>query len=158
MFKLAGFNIGQRLDLPVHSALTAEERELLKPSSQYVRKELKAYDRHDSIIVPGEKPIMMGETALIVPLRKYDVPRVLSGRPSQELPAWLELSLTEDLTFMNHASRFSTLLHLEEMQMQVDIRKYDLKNKDLERGRGTRLYRLRVVGVRNLFWLDVLSD
>ena len=35
--------------------------------------------------------------------------------------------LEEDLSMKNYASKLSLLLHIEEIQMEVDIRRYDME-------------------------------
>ena len=67
-----------------------------------------------------------------VPLEKYLIPFELRkslniGKPSQNLLSLLEAPLTKD----NHGRKFSTLLHIEEMQMEIDIRNYDMAGAQL---------------------------
>lgn len=46
----------------------------------------------------------------------------------------------------NYAHRFHLLLHLEEIQMEVDIRKYDLHDQTMTQDRSNR--RLLILRVR----------
>ncbi|MEE6512435.1 hypothetical protein FKM82_019425 [Ascaphus truei] len=56
--------------------------------------------------------------------------------------------LSSDLHFENYDNRFHLLLHLEETQMEVDIRRYDIKNEKMQRDpRNKRLLVLNVPGV-----------
>uniref|UniRef100_A0A8C4RNU4 RNA helicase n=1 Tax=Erpetoichthys calabaricus TaxID=27687 RepID=A0A8C4RNU4_ERPCA len=56
--------------------------------------------------------------------------------------------LNATLTMENYGERFQLLLHLEEIQMEVDIRKYDMKNAPMVRdGRKKNLLVLNVPGV-----------
>lgn len=49
------------------------------------------------------------------------------------------------LKMKNYSHRFHLLLHLEEIQMEVDIRKYDLLNQTMTQDQGNRkLLKLRV--------------
>uniref|UniRef100_A0A7N6FEU8 RNA helicase n=1 Tax=Anabas testudineus TaxID=64144 RepID=A0A7N6FEU8_ANATE len=52
------------------------------------------------------------------------------------------------LKMKNYSHRFHLLLHLEEIQMEVDIRKYDLHNQTMTQDQSnSKLLRLRVPGV-----------
>ncbi|MGH0176189.1 UNVERIFIED_CONTAM: hypothetical protein FKN15_072115 [Acipenser sinensis] len=77
----------------------------------------------------------------VVPLQNFDYPKILKALVKQGLedsdrlyPALKqELSrvrslLESQLDFENYKERFQLLLHLEEIQMEVDIKKYDLHN------------------------------
>ncbi|KAK6470412.1 putative helicase mov-10-B.1 isoform X1 [Huso huso] len=77
----------------------------------------------------------------VVPLQNFDYPKVLKDLVKQGLedsdrlyPALKqELSrvrhlLESQLDFENYKERFQLLLHLEEIQMEVDIKKYDMHN------------------------------
>uniref|UniRef100_H3BES1 RNA helicase n=1 Tax=Latimeria chalumnae TaxID=7897 RepID=H3BES1_LATCH len=56
--------------------------------------------------------------------------------------------LFNDLCFENYSERFQLLLHLEETQMEVDIKKYDLQDVVMEQNaRNKRLLVLQVPGV-----------
>lgn len=49
------------------------------------------------------------------------------------------------LKMKNYSHRFHLLLHLEEIQMEVDIRKYDLHNQTMTQDQSNRkLLKLRV--------------
>lgn len=53
--------------------------------------------------------------------------------------------LNSPLKMNNYAQRFQLLLHLEEIQMEVDIRKYDLHDQTMTPDKGNkRLLTLRV--------------
>ncbi|CAN9511896.1 unnamed protein product [Ophioblennius macclurei] len=56
--------------------------------------------------------------------------------------------LNHSLKMKNYSHRFHLLLHLEEIQMEVDIRKYDLHNQTMDQDPSNRkLLTLRVPGV-----------
>lgn len=58
------------------------------------------------------------------------------------------LLLESDLGFHNYANRFDLLLHLEEDQMRMDIKRYDKNDVSMERDReNRRLLVLEVSGV-----------
>ena len=48
--------------------------------------------------------------------------------------------LEKKLNFDNYKEKFSMLLHVEELQMQKDIRNYDLKGVDFKQERGDRRF------------------
>ena len=51
---------------------------------------------------------------------------------------WRRRLLSSDLTAANHQDKFELLLQLEEIQMEVDIRKYDLIGVELRRYNANR--------------------
>ncbi|XP_056219431.1 putative helicase mov-10-B.1 [Seriola aureovittata] len=71
----------------------------------------------------------------------------LSPNAKQKLPSVRSL-LNCSLKIKNYSHRFHLLLHLEEIQMEVDIRKYDLHNQTMTLSQSMRkLLTLRVPGV-----------
>lgn len=62
--------------------------------------------------------------------RRLEDSDYLSPTARQKLPAVTSL-LSCALKMKNYAQRFHLLLHLEEIQMEVDIRKYDLHNETM---------------------------
>ncbi|KAG9333767.1 hypothetical protein JZ751_010210 [Albula glossodonta] len=79
----------------------------------------------------------------VLPLDKYkyppylkDLPMFLKGysfRNSAELQS-MKSRLECPLSFQNYAKRFQLLLHLEEIQMEFDIKKYDMHNAPMVPG------------------------
>lgn len=68
--------------------------------------------------------------------------------------------LQSPLTMKTYSHRFHLLLHLEEIQMEVDVRKYDLRNQTMTQDQSNR--KLLTLRVRNpyslkLFKASVLS-
>ena len=66
-----------------------------------------------------------------VPLKDYHIPFQLrlglnQGKPSEELSALLEQEL--GLQMPQYPQKFASLLHIEELQMEVDIRHYDMED------------------------------
>ncbi|XP_035677292.1 putative helicase MOV-10 [Branchiostoma floridae] len=55
--------------------------------------------------------------------------------------------LSGALTFAGYSGRFSKLLHTEEIQMEVDIQRYNMDNEPLQRDSNPRLLRLKVPGL-----------
>ncbi|KAJ8258035.1 hypothetical protein GJAV_G00192420 [Gymnothorax javanicus] len=109
----------------------------------------------------GEQPERHAVQRLekVLPLRDYkcppflrDLPRFLQGsgnfyRNVEELQSMKDL-LESPLSFQDYDKRFQLLLHLEEIQMEVDIKKYDMHNATMSRDRANKkLLALEVPGV-----------
>ena len=60
------------------------------------------------------------------------MPRELKS-PSKHvrIPESWKAILEQDLTLQNHKMKFDALLYIEEMQMEFDIRRYDMKNAEM---------------------------
>ncbi|XP_035236644.1 putative helicase mov-10-B.2 isoform X2 [Anguilla anguilla] len=109
-------------------------------------------------IVEGEPPEshVVQRLEMVLPLGDYKCPqpvRILprflqdGGHFSEELQCMKDL-LESPLSFQNYAKRFQLLLHLEEIQMEVDIKKYDMHNAPMVRDAANkRLLALDVPGV-----------
>ena len=55
---------------------------------------------------------------------------------------------TGELTYMTHHKKFEQLIHIEEQQMEVDIRQYDMKGVTMEKYKeNSRLLVLKVPGL-----------
>ena len=54
--------------------------------------------------------------------------------------------LKNKLSFDNYKEKFSLLLHVEELQMQKDIRNYDMKGVVFQQERGDRRFLILEVG------------
>ncbi len=70
-----------------------------------------------------------------MPLKDYKIPgnlrsNVNSGK-GRVTDDWLKL-LEEPLSKHNYAKKFHALLHLEELQMEIDIRRYDMHRVPFE--------------------------
>ena len=66
-----------------------------------------------------------------VPLKDYHIPFQLrlglnQGKPGEELSGLLEQEL--GLQTPQYSQKFASLLHIEELQMEVDIRHYDMED------------------------------
>lgn len=48
--------------------------------------------------------------------------------------------MEKELTFDNYKEKFDMLLHIEEIQMQKDIRNYDMKGVEFEQERTDRKF------------------
>ena len=74
---------------------------------------------------------------------------------------WLLLVLIRErlekkLNFDNYQEKFSVLLHIEELQMQKDIRNYDMKGVVFQQERGDR--RFLILEVRHQLGTSVVTE
>eukprot|EP00112_Aurelia_sp_Birch-Aquarium-sp1_P005795 Seg1658.4 transcript_id=Seg1658.4/GoldUCD/mRNA.D3Y31 product="putative helicase MOV-10" protein_id=Seg1658.4/GoldUCD/D3Y31 len=110
-----------------------EEMDEIKPTAPY-----KAFDPREtardpsSEIIPGVPPEGFSKGTIEVPLDDCKVPRGLQSTSKHvRIPeSWKEI-LEQDLTLQNHKAKFDALLYIEEMQMEVDIRRYDMKDAEM---------------------------
>ncbi|XP_036388728.1 putative helicase mov-10-B.1, partial [Megalops cyprinoides] len=113
------------------------------------------------LLEEGEQPEshVVQRLKMVLKLGEYLYPKHLKELPSflrgqsyfstqtAELQSMKEL-LESPLSFQNYGKRFQLLLHLEEIQMEVDIRKYNMENKPMVADpRNKRLLILHVPGV-----------
>uniref|UniRef100_A0AAY4B6J4 RNA helicase n=1 Tax=Denticeps clupeoides TaxID=299321 RepID=A0AAY4B6J4_9TELE len=105
----------------------------------------------------GDPPPSMAVQNLrvVVPLEQYNIPPHIndlvmfmnSGKDFSFL-RFMRSLLESPLTFQNYTERFQLLLHLEEVQMHVDIKRYDMEDVPMERDpRNKRFLLLHVPGV-----------
>ncbi|KFV61329.1 Putative helicase MOV-10, partial [Dryobates pubescens] len=87
-----------------------------------------------------------------IPLDTYEYPKrlkkaIVAGPNASANPSWaaMQTLLEAPLHAENYQEKFQLLLHLEEIQMEVDIRRYDMKDVTMEQDRG--LLVLKVPGV-----------
>lgn len=116
-----------------------------------------------TVVVEGEPPerTVVQQLKLTVTLRPYEYPDYLKylaregledsdslpDTARQKLPSVRAL-LTCPLRMRNYSHRFHLLLHLEEIQMEVDVRKYDLHDQTMTLDPNKKkLLVLRVPGV-----------
>ncbi|BFZ08818.1 hypothetical protein BsWGS_11857 [Bradybaena similaris] len=99
-------------------------------SDSYRSKQFQQASRQEngSWLVPGQRPKSFTQKVVLpVKLPHFTVPEnlqnyVLDGSELTDVVP----QLTQDLSFHNYSRRMSTLLHLEEIQMQMDIREFDM--------------------------------
>ncbi|KAK2861814.1 hypothetical protein Q5P01_001347 [Channa striata] len=135
----------------------------LGPVAPYKPFQVTKYKPVDTVIVEGVPP----ESSVVQPLTTtvklgdYKYPNNLKQVAKQRVEDSASLSPTAKqqlapvkgllncpLKMKNYSHRFHLLLHLEEIQMEVDIRKYDLHNQTMTQDKSNRqLLRLRVPGV-----------
>uniref|UniRef100_A0A8C5MCQ5 RNA helicase n=1 Tax=Leptobrachium leishanense TaxID=445787 RepID=A0A8C5MCQ5_9ANUR len=135
------FLIGRFLSAVCNSKLSDE----LGPTSKYTPYQKKLVNERVKRNVEGVKPLsaLIYDLQQEIPLGQFLPP----GRLRNEIKAGMDL-LFSKLDFSNYGRRFSLLLHLEEIQMEVDIRKYDRDNEEMTRDpRNKTLLILDVPGV-----------
>ncbi|XP_074833526.1 helicase MOV-10 isoform X1 [Carettochelys insculpta] len=87
------------------------------------------------------------ELEQLISLGAYKYPANLKDMVSSERRS-LRLSLAAELQFENYRQKFQLLLHLEELQMEVDIRRYDMEDaKMVKDPKNKKLLVLEVPGV-----------
>ncbi|KAL6457776.1 hypothetical protein MHYP_G00330060 [Metynnis hypsauchen] len=153
------FCIVRELEAVVQTQLAAE----LGPESPYRPRQAGRYRPEDRIVEEGVPPESCVTHALkqAVKLKDYSYPAYLKDLVKHHLAdtetlspaARLQLprvrNVLETLLCMKHyAERFHLLLHLEEIQMEVDIKKYDLYSQKMTRDKtNQKLLVLKVPGV-----------
>lgn len=144
----------------VSKSRLAEE---LKPISKYKPYQIGIRRPTTSIIDAGFPPDSNVKHGLkySVQLKNYSYPPILKrlinagfdgpSRHNADLEGECERVknvFASALTFENYTERFQLLIHLEEIQMEVDIKKYDMHDAPLEKDdRNRRLLVLHVPGV-----------
>ncbi|XP_061074539.1 putative helicase mov-10-B.1 isoform X2 [Conger conger] len=157
--KTKPFYIVRFLEAVTWTKLTVE----LGPVSPYKPYQSSTYRPVDTMVEEGEPPESSITPMLktVVRLREHDYPfylkeigkqrvedtEFLSPTAKQQLSSVRSL-LEAPLTAKNYTKRFQLLLHLEEIQMEVDIRKYDLHNRTMTQDKQCKkLLILQVPGV-----------
>lgn len=136
------FCIVREIEAAARTPLAVE----LGPVAPYKPFQGVTYKPVDTVIVDGVPPDrnVTQPAMIIVKLGDYKYPfylkelarrrledsEYLSAAARQKLPAVKNL-LSCPLKMKNYAQCFHLLLHLEEIQMEVDIRKYDLRNEPM---------------------------
>ncbi|XP_053313560.1 helicase MOV-10 [Spea bombifrons] len=135
-------------DLAPTSSYVPYQRDLLKPT---VRTEDEGFPPDNSLKYELERKIPLGDSTPPNHLRNSIRAGVFSKTgPRTVFPADAQDRnlLSSALNFSNYDKRFSLLLHLEEIQMEIDIRKYDKTGEQMECDpRNKRLLLLHVPGV-----------
>uniref|UniRef100_A0A7N6FJG6 RNA helicase n=1 Tax=Anabas testudineus TaxID=64144 RepID=A0A7N6FJG6_ANATE len=129
----------------------------LGPVAPYKPFQVVTYRPVNTVIVEGVPPessvvqhlkttLKLGDYKYPVYLKELDLLGVTSSLNKCHI---LSRSLLNcSLKMKNYSHRFHLLLHLEEIQMEVDIRKYDLHNQTMTQDQSnSKLLRLRVPGV-----------
>uniref|UniRef100_A0A4W6EJL6 RNA helicase n=1 Tax=Lates calcarifer TaxID=8187 RepID=A0A4W6EJL6_LATCA len=139
------FCIVREMEAAARTPLAVE----LGPVAPYRPFQAVTYKPVATVIVEGVPP----ENSIVQPLKTtvklgdYKYPHYLKELTKQRMED-SETLLNCPLKMKNYSHRFHLLLHLEEIQMEVDIRKYDLHNQTMTQDQSNRkLLKLRVPGV-----------
>uniref|UniRef100_A0A669B551 RNA helicase n=1 Tax=Oreochromis niloticus TaxID=8128 RepID=A0A669B551_ORENI len=137
------FCIVREIEAAAQTPLAVE----LGPVAPYKPFRVAAYKPVDTIIVDGVPPdSSVVPLKMAVKLGDYKTNSMLNAPFTSALTSRGLLSCP--LKMKNYSHRFHLLLHLEEIQMEVDIRKYDLHNQTMTEDQGNKkLLKLRVPGV-----------
>ncbi|XP_031566340.1 putative helicase mov-10-B.1 [Actinia tenebrosa] len=127
VFHVARFLVGQATDEAVRSILPTAEYHHPSPLA-------KIYDPKVDVIAGVPPDTHESRLVYKVRLNQYRIPFELrvslnKGNPNSHL----EELLQAELSSRNYRERFAALLHIEEMQMEVDIHHYDKHNATMTR-------------------------
>uniref|UniRef100_A0A8C5DLP8 RNA helicase n=1 Tax=Gouania willdenowi TaxID=441366 RepID=A0A8C5DLP8_GOUWI len=148
------FCIVREVEAIAQTSLAAE----LGPVAPYTPHRVSTYTAVETLVVEGVPPdiSVVQQLKMTVKLGDYKYPSYLKQLARQRLEdsehlssaARQKLQAVNSLKMKNYSHRFHLLLYLEEIQMEVDIRKYDLHNQTMNQVQGDRkLLTLRVPGV-----------
>ncbi|KAJ3264984.1 hypothetical protein HK104_006364, partial [Borealophlyctis nickersoniae] len=140
VFDFSDFVICRFITIRVEDAGIANDVNSLAPSNPFQRKKqpkVREAVQPTNEIVPGEPPEKPDFRRLKHPLAHYRIPQSLSDRfaAGHFLNVTLENS-PFPITPEKHTESLAALLHLEELQMHLDIRNYDMEGVEVvESGR-----------------------
>ncbi|KAJ3035188.1 hypothetical protein HDV00_004257 [Rhizophlyctis rosea] len=149
IFDLKSFVICRFLAIRVEDPAITEDINKMQPVAPFKRRRgIKPAEIVDPKIeiVEGVKPPRPNFIDLLRPLKVYPIPKAIAYKFSKGDFAEV---LPEDSPFpidpTNQLKSFAALCYLEELQMQVDIRNYDMENGELVRS--GRYFALTVPGL-----------
>ncbi|XP_028398184.1 RNA helicase Mov10l1-like isoform X2 [Dendronephthya gigantea] len=133
VFNFGNFQIGRFFKANVRD----EQQNLLDARTPYhyhKRSVVSDNDKLQGWVVPGERRMFKQKTINIsTKLGKYEVPRTLKRCILNKMDlCCLVPSLAEPLIVRNYKERFSALLHAEEVQMEMEMREFDLQQVSLK--------------------------
>uniref|UniRef100_A0A8D0DA04 RNA helicase n=1 Tax=Sander lucioperca TaxID=283035 RepID=A0A8D0DA04_SANLU len=124
----AAFHIVRFIEAQCITALGLE----LAPIAPYKPRSLPAWTPEANFtIVDGQKPegLSIMQLQNVIELKKYPVPAYVN----QLIQSLKQRALLESpLSWENYSERFQLLLYLEERQMEVDIKRYNIPNSEKE--------------------------
>uniref|UniRef100_A0A8C1G458 RNA helicase n=1 Tax=Cyprinus carpio TaxID=7962 RepID=A0A8C1G458_CYPCA len=148
------FCIVREVEAVVQSGLA----ETLGPESPYNPKQNRRLRPENRILEEGVPPesFITHVLSIMVKLNPYQYPAYLKELAKHKMedferlsaPVRQQLPRVRQLCMKNYKERFHLLLHLEEIQMEVDIKKYDLYGKTMTLDKSNKkLLILKVPGV-----------
>jgi len=126
LFKFNGFNIGRCVEINVVDEIVSQ----LAPTSPFVPPP-SIVKQKEALIIRGIPPSNPNTPKPKV-LPRYPVPKQLGKFVNEKKFAQIPY-INEPLTPTNHGVRFSTLLFLEQLQMEFDIQRYNMDDAMLVR-------------------------
>ncbi|XP_015917571.2 RNA helicase Mov10l1-like [Parasteatoda tepidariorum] len=132
LFEFSDFFIKRTVTVTVVDPI----QHILKPTAPFSMKsksEHKKLDCEGLVIIPGKKPFkpVLHFTNKLPP---SNIPRALTRAvQNREDLRYVVPWLFKTLTMNNYITKFSTLLHLEELQVRYDMKKFDLSEVCLQR-------------------------
>ncbi|XP_068695788.1 putative helicase mov-10-B.1 [Montipora foliosa] len=100
----------------------------------------------DVVTIPGISLPPLARNGLVMwrKPKNYEIPPTIKAQiiKSNKVAEGLKERLRKTLTFGCYQEKFSTLLYIEELQMQKDIRKYDMKEVEFQQDREDRRFLL----------------
>ncbi|XP_071960449.1 putative helicase MOV-10 [Antedon mediterranea] len=139
------FHIFRSICVQLKSILTDE----LQATSPYVKIKQTRRRFNELETVDGFRlPQMSSDGLKMSALDNYYVPNELRSKmKSKDLDDSLEKDLNEDLSPVNYSQKLSKLLHIEEMQMKIDIQMYRMEEAKLTSDANKHYLRLKVPGL-----------
>ncbi|KAJ3338192.1 Helicase MOV-10 [Gonapodya sp. JEL0774] len=125
------------------AANLAEFAHILMPVAPYVRKQKKVQDEPVEI-VEGVRPPRPNRAAFVNALPFYDVPPSIRSQLAAPSSHAQRAKIIPKLSHTSFTDHFSVLLHVENIQMDEDIRNYDMEAAEL---RGGSMLELKVPGL-----------
>ncbi|XP_046896067.1 putative helicase mov-10-B.1 [Hypomesus transpacificus] len=118
------FHIVRFLEAQCVTSLARE----LAPTAPYRRRPITASNSQYFTVEDGEPPESTAKLHLVqvVPLKDYKVPAYVMELVRGNRPV-----LEGALSWENYSQKFQLLLYLEELQMEVDIKKYNMTNQPM---------------------------
>ncbi|XP_033097182.1 putative helicase MOV-10 [Anneissia japonica] len=138
------FQILRNIVVEVESELTRE----LKPKSPYVKSRRTRKPTRCRKFIDGVRLSYKSLDNLeMTELQQYEIPEELETMMDEGDTDDISKRLEEKLTSKNYAEKFSTLLHIEERQMALDILQYSMEDAIMTPDKNRRLLKLNVPGL-----------
>ncbi|XP_070558236.1 putative helicase MOV-10 [Ptychodera flava] len=126
--------------------MSSDISDMLQPESPYIKPpRVSQYKTSGNVVDGWPPPFDSDKLKNMLPLGLYSVQTSLRSVINRGKEDELKPVLEPELNFPLYAKKMSKLLHIEEIQMEVDIRRYDMTGVTMEK-KG-RLLKLRVPGL-----------
>lgn len=125
------FHIVRYIEVQCITALGLE----LAPVAPYKPRSLPAWTPEENVnIVDGQPPegLSVMQLKSVMELKQYRIPTYMNQLIQSLKQGTRTASLESPLSFENYSKKFELLLYLEELQMEVDIRRYNIPNSETE--------------------------